>query len=175
MAVVTDVPQNPRPSARPPSSWAGRHMILRWLRANLFSSISSTIITLLLLSLLIKLSISLVQWGFLDAVWTVPGNDTGACRAARGTGACWAVIPEKYRFILFGTYPFDMEWRPGAATLVFIGLFVLTSLRAMWRRELVLVWAIALALIGLLMWGGVPGLPFVSQERWGGLPVTLIL
>jgi general L-amino acid transport system permease protein len=58
---------------------------------------------------------------------------------------------------------------------VFICLFVLTSLRAMWRRELVLVWAIALALIGLLMWGGVPGLPFVSQERWGGLPVTLIL
>jgi general L-amino acid transport system permease protein len=150
-------------------------MVLRWLRANLFSSIFSTIITLLLLALLIKLSISFVQWGFLDAVWTVPGNDTGACRAARGMGACWAVIPEKYRFILFGTYPFDMQWRPAAATLVFIGLFVLTSLRAMWRRELVLVWAIALALIGLLMWGGVPGLPFVSQERWGGLPVTLIL
>jgi general L-amino acid transport system permease protein len=26
-----------------------------------------------------------------------------------------------------------------------------------------------------LMWGGIPGLPFVSQDRWGGLPVTLIL
>jgi general L-amino acid transport system permease protein len=25
------------------------------------------------------------------------------------------------------------------------------------------------------MWGGVLGLPFVTQERWGGLPVTLIL
>ena len=25
------------------------------------------------------------------------------------------------------------------------------------------------------MWGGVFGLPFVPQERWGGLPVTLIL
>jgi general L-amino acid transport system permease protein len=39
----------------------------------------------------------------------------------------------------------------------------------------VLIWAGALSLIGLLMWGGVPGLPFVSQERWGGLPVTLVL
>jgi general L-amino acid transport system permease protein len=175
MAAATEVPQAPRPTARSPSSWRARQPILRWLRTNLFSSISSTIITLLLLVLLIKLSISFVQRGFLDAVWTVPGNDTGACRAARGMGACWAVIPEKYRFILFGTYPFDQQWRPAAATLVFIGLFVLTSLRAMWRRELVLVWAIALALIGLLMWGGVPGLPFVSQERWGGLPVTLIL
>jgi len=175
MAVATEVPQAPRPTARSPSSWGARQPILRWLRTNLFSSISSTIITMLLLALLIKLLISFVQWGFLDAVWTVPGNDTGACRAVRGVGACWAVIPEKYRFILFGTYPFDQQWRPAAATLVFICLFVLTSLRAMWRRELVLVWAIALALIGLLMWGGVPGLPFVSQERWGGLPVTLIL
>src|ERR1700750_2304881 len=49
------------------------------------------------------------------------------------------------------------------------------SRRRFWRRQLVLVWAIALALIGLLMWGGVPGLPFVSQERWGGLPVAVIL
>ena len=44
-----------------------------------------------------------------------------------------------------------------------------------WRKELVLVWAGALALIGVLMWGGIPGLSFVSQDRWGGLPVTLIL
>src|SRR3979411_3436723 len=25
------------------------------------------------------------------------------------------------------------------------------------------------------MWGGIFGLPYVSQDRWGGLPVTLIL
>ena len=59
--------------------------------------------------------------------------------------------------------------------LVFIALFVVSSRRWAWRKELALVWAGALALIGLLMWGGIPGLPFVSQDRWGGLPVTLIL
>ena len=32
-----------------------------------------------------------------------------------------------------------------------------------------------LALISVLMWGGVFGLSFVPQDRWGGLPVTLIL
>ena len=52
---------------------------------------------------------------------------------------------------------------------------VVSSRRWAWRKELALVWAGALALIGLLMWGGIPGLPFVSQDRWGGLPVTLIL
>ena len=36
-------------------------------------------------------------------------------------------------------------------------------------------WAAALVLIGLLMWGGIFGLSYVSQDRWGGLPVTLIL
>jgi general L-amino acid transport system permease protein len=32
-----------------------------------------------------------------------------------------------------------------------------------------------LCAIGVLMWGGVFGLVAVSQERWGGLPITLIL
>ena len=85
------------------------------------------------------------------------------------------MIPEKLRFILFGTYPFDQQWRPALAVLVFIALFFVSSRRWAWRKELALVWAGALALIGLLMWGGIPGLPFVSQDRWGGLPVTLIL
>src|SRR4030081_3414172 len=100
---------------------------------------------------------------------------SGACRAIRGLGACWAVIPEKYRFILFGTYPFDQQWRPGLATLSFVALFFLSSRRSWWRKELVLVWLAALVAIGLLMWGGIFGLPYVSQDRWGGLPVTLIL
>ena len=38
-----------------------------------------------------------------------------------------------------------------------------------------LIWAAALSLIGFLMWGGIFGLTFVSQDRWGGLPVTLVL
>ncbi|HEX5242667.1 MAG TPA: amino acid ABC transporter permease [Tepidisphaeraceae bacterium] len=149
--------------------------MLRWMRANLFSSITSTITTLILVVLLAKAIVNLVAWGILNAVWTVPANDTNACRAARGIGACWAVIPEKYRFILFGTYPYDQQWRPALAVLVFIALFYVSSRRSFWRKELVVIWAGALSLIGLLMWGGVPGLPFVSQERWGGLPVTLVL
>jgi general L-amino acid transport system permease protein len=174
MASVTDAPGTPAPFGRSRSPWGGRRAI-RWLRANLFGSISSTVITLLMGLLLVKAAVGLVQWGYWNAVWTVPGNDTNACRAVRGLGACWAVIPEKYRFILFGTYPFDQQWRPAVSILSFIALFYLSSRRSWWRKELPMVWALALALIGFLMWGGVLGLPYVSQERWGGLPVTLIL
>jgi len=172
--MATATQDTSRPTSRPRSAFDA-NPVTHWLRANLFSSITSSIITLLLIALLARMIISFVHWGIWDAVWTVPGNDTSACRAARGLGACWAVIPEKYRFILFGTYPYDQQWRPALATLLFIALFYASCLRRFWRRELVLIWAVMLSLIGLLMWGGAPGLPFVSQERWGGLPVTLIL
>src|SRR3982075_485256 len=175
MTSVMDAPENPLPfgRSRPRSIGSGR--VIRWLRANLFSSIPSTIISLLLIFLLAKACVSFVQWGLLNAIWTGPGNQTSACRAIRGLGACWAVIPEKYRFILFGTYPFGQQWRPALATLTFVALFFVSSRRNWWRRELVLVWVAALVTIGLLMWGGSFGLPYVSQDRWGGLPVTLML
>jgi general L-amino acid transport system permease protein len=175
MTSVTDAPENPIPFARRRSNKTVVGRATLWLRTNLFASISSTIMSLLLIAVLAKAFISLAQWGFWNAIWTVPGSDTNACRAVRGLGACWAVIPEKLRFILFGTYPFDQQWRPALALLVFIALFYVSSRREWWRKELALLWATALALIGLLMWGGIPGLSFVSQDRWGGLPVTLIL
>ena len=122
-----------------------------------------------------KALIGLVQWGFVNAIWIISGDQTGPCRALRGIGACWAVIPEKYRFILFGTYPFNEQWRPALATLTFIALFYLSTRRSLWGNKLVAIWIGALVLIGVLMWGGIFDLTYVSQDRWGGLPVTLIL
>src|SRR5712671_4906985 len=159
MTSLTDAPENPLPFGRSRPQRVGSGRAIRWLRANLFSSIPSTVISLLLIFLLAKACVSFVQWGVWNAIWTIPGNQTGACRAIRGLGACWAVIPEKYRFILFGTYPFDQQWRPAAATLVFIALFAVSSRRRFWRAELVLVWIAALIAIGLLMWGGLFGMP----------------
>jgi general L-amino acid transport system permease protein len=174
MTAVTDTPQSPLPFQSRYRKTAGGRIFV-WLRTNLFASIPSSVISVLLIFVLAKALISFLQWGFWNAIWILPSDQTGPCRAIRGIGACWAVVPEKYRFILFGTYPFDQQWRPALATLIFIALFFVSSRRSWWRRELVLVWAGALVLIGLLMWGGIFGLSYVSQDRWGGLPVTLIL
>ncbi|MGC4023914.1 MAG: amino acid ABC transporter permease [Mesorhizobium sp.] len=146
-----------------------------WMRANLASGWVSTAITLALVYLIVRGVIGFVDWAFMNAVWTLPNGDPQACRDIQGTGACWAVITEKYRFILFGTYPFGEQWRAALVCLIFIGLYIVSAMRRFWRKELALVWAVALAAMGILMWGGVLGLSSVPQERWGGLPVTLIL
>lgn len=151
----------------------GRH--LAWIHANFFASWFSTAVTLLLVYLLARGLVAFLDWSILKAVWSVPDGDTEICRAARGSGACWAVVGAKYRFILFGAYPYEEQWRPAISIALFIALYVLSANRSLWRRELFLIWVVMLGAIGVLMWGGTFGLAFVPQERWGGLPITLIL
>ncbi|HEX5092906.1 MAG TPA: amino acid ABC transporter permease [Burkholderiales bacterium] len=145
---------------------------MKWLRENLFSGWPSALATLAILWLAWTLLPPFVHWAFLDAVWFSP--DGRACRAP-GAGACWALITEKHRFILFGTYPYEEQWRPALGIVVLVALYVASAMRRFWRIELALAWAAGLALIGVLMWGGVPGLPYVENERWGGLMLTLLL
>jgi general L-amino acid transport system permease protein len=143
---------------------------MTWLRQNFFGSWISSLCTLLLLYLLWKGVPPIIDWAFLDAVWR---PDAKACREAEG--ACWGFIAEKHRFILFGTYPYEQHWRPGLASVILIGLWVFSAIRLFWKWWLLLVWLLGLCLIGVLMWGGVFGLPYVENERWGGLILTLLL
>ena len=146
---------------------------MSWLRANLFNSWLNALLTLAVLYLLWRALPPFVDWAFLDAVWSAP--DSRACRAAKGEGACWAFVAEKHRFILFGTYPYEEHWRPALAILVMLVLYTLSALRRFWRPALALVWLAGLVLVGVLMWGGVFGLRYVENERWGGLMLTLLL
>ena len=163
------------PEAAPRTAPLSQIGLVGWLRANLFSSWINSAVTLVLLFFVVQWTIGFVEWGILNAVWSVPNNQTQACRELRGTGACWAVVTEKHRFILFGTYPYEEHWRPALCILLFVGLYAVSAMRRFWRKELALVWLGTLTAIGVLMWGGVLGLSYVPQERWGGLPITLIL
>jgi general L-amino acid transport system permease protein len=143
---------------------------MSWLRRNFFQSWWQGVITMLLVYFIFKILQSLIDWAFIDAVWR---PDPRACRA--GEGACWGFIADKHRFILFGTYPFEQHWRPALASVLLIALWIVSALRLFWRWWLTLVWAAGLAVIATLMWGGVLGLPYVENERWGGLILTLLL
>jgi len=145
--------------------------VLQWARANLFSSWPSALTTLAIAWLAWKLVPGFIDWAFIEAVWRSP--NAGACREAEG--ACWAFIGEKHRFMLFGTYPFEHHWRPALATALLMCLWVISSLKRFWNWWLLAIWVAGLALIALLMWGGIFGLRYVENERWGGLILTLIL
>ncbi len=143
---------------------------MRWLRDNFFGGWASGVFTVVLILLLWKTLPPFIDWAFLDAIWK---PDPKACRAAEG--ACWGFIAEKHRFILFGTYPYELHWRPAIATVLLIGLWVFSAFRRFWRWWLASVWLLGLTAIGVLMWGGVFGMRYVENERWGGMILTLLL
>ncbi|WP_366556689.1 amino acid ABC transporter permease [Aquibaculum sediminis] len=156
------------PIVQPPTTKTG---VIGWLRANLFSTWYNSLATLILLYILAKIIPGIVDWLFISAVWT--HTEPEVCRAA--DGACWAFIHEKYRLILFGTYPFDEQWRPTLAVLLYLVLLLASCNRAFWKPWLGVAWVAMLAVIGTLMYGGVFGLTQVPTTRWGGLPLTLML
>ena len=145
---------------------------LPWMRRNLYSSIPNTLASLLLLAFLAWLAVAAWRWGVQHAVF-VP--DADLCQAARGTGACWGVIQEKARFILLGRYPQTESWRPELATFALLAPVLASCSRRFWRPWLVLVWLAGLGGFFVLMGGGVLGLAPVSTDRWGGLPLTILL
>ena len=146
---------------------------LQWLRAQLFSRPIDAVATAIILYLALQGLPPLLNWALVNAVWSAA--DARLCRDLQGVGACWAFVADKHRFILFGTYPLEQHWRPALAVMVLISLYGLSAIRAMWRPRLALIWGAGLALVGLLMWGGVFGLDYVENERWGGLILTLLL
>jgi general L-amino acid transport system permease protein len=145
---------------------------MQWIRANLFSSWLNSGITLLLGAVLLAVLPQILSWGIAHAVWTA---DADQCNAARGTGACWGVIAEKYRPIIFGRYPFEEQWRPFLATLLLMALLIASCVRQFWRVWLAGAWMIGLSVFLIIMHGGIFGLSKVETGLWGGLPLTLLL
>ncbi|NYT63917.1 amino acid ABC transporter permease [Alcaligenaceae bacterium] len=156
------------PSLAPPASQQG---VVAWLRASLFSSPLNTLLTVLVAWLLLMIVPAMVEWLFIKANF----NATNAQECRESGGACWAFIAEKHRLILFGIYPYDEQWRPLLASFILVAVIFCSCLRWFWRPSLGLIWLFALVAVAVLMWGGVFGLSYVENDRWGGLPLTLIL
>ena len=121
---------------QPPPGMVGP---VAWLRANLIGSWVSTAVTLGLLYIIARVLFGFVEWAFVNAIWHVPYGPTGiaqtaVCQDAKRVGACWAVIGDKYRLILFGRFPYDEQWRPAIVVVLFVALFALSTIKAVWRK-----------------------------------------
>lgn len=119
----------------------------------------------------------LVDWLIVSAVgWQ---GDRASCLDA--TGACWPFWAEKWRLMLFGTYPFESHWRPMASSLLLLTLVVVTGCQCAGVAfrfsipTLSTLWVLGCVLSVFLMAGGLFGLSAVPTTRWNGLPVLLLL
>lgn len=164
MTVIDTAPTGAHiaPSAppRPP-----RKPILQLFFGDLVASIL-TISTGFLLILMIPA----LNWAVLDAVWAT--DDPSTCRDG---GACWAFIAAKFRFIIFGVYPPDEQWRPLLVMGLILAMILASLSPKLWGQRLIVAWVVSVAMMLILMWGGVLGMTPVPTSIWGGLPVTLLL
>src|SRR5690349_20996576 len=145
-----------------------------WSRANLFSSPFNTVLTLIAAYLALRIGIWFVDWGIISAVYT--GTDGSACRGS-DAGACWPFITHKMGLFMYGRYPEPERWRVDLTyVLALAGLVPLMMPRVPGKLWLSIYLLLAFPIIGfVLVRGGVPGLPGVPTELWGGLFLTLVV
>jgi general L-amino acid transport system permease protein len=161
------VQDTPAEELKPPVTSVG---VIGWMRANLFNGWFNSLLTIVTLYILWIVIPPFIRWAFIDSAW----NTTGAvCRDV--DGACWSIITTNFRFILFGFYPYDQQWRPLIAMLILFGLLFYSRDRNHWTKSLGYSWIAGLVAMGFLMKGGLFGLPSVESTSWGGLPLTLLL
>jgi len=146
--------------------------ILDWLRRNLFSSVTNTILTLVVLALLALVVPPFLAWSLTDA--TISGSAKSACS---GDGACWTFIRIRLPQFFYGHYPSEQIWRVNLAG-VLLAAFSIPVLRDNIRRRglwLLLLLTAFPVVSGILLVGGLPGLPYVDTSQWGGLMLDVLI
>lgn len=113
------------PQKTPPSTSVGA---VGWARENLFAGWGNTILTLLAFAVVYYLLAGILPWLISPTFGAESLTECREILAAKGVGshggACWGVISERWKQLLFGFYPAEAYWRP---ILTFVLLFVAIS------------------------------------------------
>ena len=138
------------PASPPPASDTGP---IKWLRENLFAGPWNSALTVLALVAIWYILAGSLPW-LMNGIWSA--SSLSECREMLdgATGACFAVLSERWNQLLFGfTYPDTQYWRP---TLAFVLLFVAAApvLFSFLPRALLYVTAVYPFLAYFLLWGG---------------------
>jgi len=138
----------------PPTAQTGA---VKWLRENMFSSWLNTLLTLAGIFIVYYMVTHFYPW-FRHGVWNA--NSLAECRQVitaefgdGATGACWAVIRDRWTQYIFGFYPADLFWRP-VLTFVLMLVAVAPILFQSLPRQM-LWFSIVFPLVAIwLLWGG---------------------
>ncbi|MBC7676104.1 MAG: amino acid ABC transporter permease [Rhodoferax sp.] len=144
---------------KPPGVQTG---IVLWMREKLFSSWLNAALTLVAVYAVYSILATVGPW-FYRSVWT--GSSLTECRATLAatygegvSGACFAVIRERWQQILFGFYPRELYWRP-TLTLVLMLVALWPVLFSSAPRGVLWFSAAFPAVAFWLLWGGTVWLP----------------
>ncbi len=156
----------PAPDMPPPPGQVG---FLHWIKQSFFKNATNSVLTILGLWFIYKVSGPLLSWFLLDAEFS---GDAQACHEAGG--ACWSFVKSQVRLFLFGPYPRELLWRPTLAGLLLALTCTITVMRWVSVRQLIVAW-VALVVISYWLFAGGFGLEPVPTTKWGGLMLTLML
>ncbi|AHI26314.1 binding-protein-dependent transport systems inner membrane component [Komagataeibacter xylinus E25] len=151
---------------------APRHgSVISDLKRRLAPTPLSGLFSLLGIALISRLVWLAVKWALIDAVFFGTPQD---CQ--KTSGACWAVITGHWRLMFFGLYPRDEHWRSALACMLSLIIIILSCIPRFWSLlGLLVLWGGGFVLFLLLMHGGVLGLPYVDEEKWGGLTLSIFI
>jgi general L-amino acid transport system permease protein len=163
------------PDLPPPGTEVG---VIGWIRHNLFSSTSNIVITVLTLYLLYVIVPPMLNWLFLDAVFSAESrDDCRAIAAAAGDelGACWAFIGKRFQLFVYGFYPVEERWRVNLSFILMIAALIPVLFDNVPNRKQGLWFSLATpVIIGWLLIGGM-GLTSVPTDKFGGFMLTLVI
>lgn len=166
MSDISFVQKEQIPASPPPASETG---VVKWLRENLFNGVWGTLLTLISLYIIYQILADMLPWVF-NANWTAA--NIRECRDMLGDtgGACFAVISDRWRQLLYGFYPSDQIWRINLSfvllcvaiapvlfnqvprqILYFTGLFPFIAYWLIWGGS---VWGPIVTLVGFAIWYG---------------------
>ena len=151
-------------SLPPPRSEIG---VLGWLRKNLFSSVSNTLLTFVAGGFLFWLLPPLFEWAILDSIWSAGSRKECWAKMEVPEGAaCWAFIKDRLGLFVYGFYPIDQRWRVDLSFVLLVCTIFCVLYEKLPGKKYGLMFAIAFPFItGWLLIGGF-GLEPIETDRF---------
>lgn len=157
------------PTWAPPANTVG---IVGWLRENLFSNWTNTLLTCAALYLIYSAFVPLLGWAVINADWV--GDSRDDCSSS---GACWVFVYVRFEQFMYGFYPKSEYYRVNLTGLLLVATLTWLMVGRLPYKRLAVIFALIIFPITafLLLSGGVLGMPQVETSKWGGLTLTLLL
>ncbi len=97
----------PKPERAAPPTTVG---VIGWMRANLFSSVSNTLMTIVGAYIVYTFFAAVLNWAVFNAVWEADSRRECLDMVGRA-GACWPGVAQWFDNLIYGLYPKDQVWR----------------------------------------------------------------